>query len=184
MSAPGGDGLPARPVTFFVAASLDGYLAREDGSVDWLFDDADYGYTPFYAGVDTLFAGRETYEASLAFPQYPYAGKRVFVFSRSRAGDVDANGSVFTGERPGEVVARLRREEGLGFWLVGGGQLARSFLEDDVVDRVDLFVHPVVLGAGRPLFPRSGVPRAFALEGVERFASGLVRLSYARGPRS
>lgn len=175
---------PARPVTFFVAASLDGFLAREDGSVDWLFDDADYGYTPFYAGVDTLFAGRATYEASLAFPQYPYAGKRVFVFSRSRAGEVDAHGTVFTGERPGELVARLRQEKGRGFWLVGGGQLARSFLEDDVVDRIDLFVHPIVLGAGRPLFPRSGVSRAFSVEDVELFSSGLVRLSYVREPRS
>jgi dihydrofolate reductase len=80
-----------RQVILFIASSLDGYIARTSGDVDWLFTDQDYGYTDFFANIDTLLMGRHTYEQVLSFGEYPYQGKQGFVFSRTRGGVSDEN---------------------------------------------------------------------------------------------
>lgn len=72
-----------RRVRYYVASSLDGYIARTDGSIGWLFHDADYGYAAFYSTVDTVVMGRTTYELSLSFGAYPFSGKKAYVFSKS-----------------------------------------------------------------------------------------------------
>lgn len=170
----------ARRVKLFIAASLDGYVARRDETIDWLFSDADYGYTDFYASVDTLIMGRNTYDVGLTFEQYPYPGKRVLVLSRTRSG-LDQNGAEYTAEEPFELLHRLRAEPGDHIWLVGGGQVVRAFLAAGLVDEIDLFVHPILLGDGLPLFP-AGFPEArLELTSSQSFPSGLVRMSYRRG---
>jgi dihydrofolate reductase len=169
----------ARRLRLFVASSLDAYLARRDERLDWLFTDADYGYTDFYASVDTLIVGRRTYDVCLTFDVYPYAGKRVLVMSKSRNG-VDQNGAEYTAEEPFELLHRLRATPGADLWLVGGGQTVRSFLAANLVDDIDLFVHPILLGDGRPLFPAGFPETKLRLASTEAYPSGLVRLSYER----
>ena len=71
-----------RKVKLFIASSLDCYIAREDGGIDWLYTDADYGYTRFYDSIDTIIMGRKSYDQSLTFDEYPYKGKKVYVFTR------------------------------------------------------------------------------------------------------
>ena len=71
--------------TLFIASSLDGYIASPDGTVDWLFHDADYGFTEFMASLDAVVMGRKTFEQATTFEEIPFAGKQVFVFSRSKA---------------------------------------------------------------------------------------------------
>ena len=71
-----------RDLSYFVATSLDGFIAGPDGDIDWLFTGGDYGYSEFYRSVDCVAMGRKTFELSLSFPEYPYRGKRAYVFTR------------------------------------------------------------------------------------------------------
>ena len=71
-------------IVLFIATSLDGYIAREDGKVDWLFTDQDYGYKKFYKSVDTVIMGRKTYEKALEFETHPYSDKEVVVFTKRK----------------------------------------------------------------------------------------------------
>jgi dihydrofolate reductase len=71
-----------RKVKLYIASSLDSYIASNNGSIDWLFSDADYGYTKFYNSIDTILVGRKTYDQSLTFEEYPYKGNKVYVFTR------------------------------------------------------------------------------------------------------
>lgn len=108
-----------KKIRLFIAASLDGYIARISGEVDWLFTDQDYGYDDFFTEVDTVLMGRKTYEQVLEFGEYPYIGKRGFVFYQTRHGERDKNVE-FIGENLGEFVDNLRQSSGNNIWLVGG----------------------------------------------------------------
>lgn len=171
-----------RRVRYFVASSLDGYIARTDGSTGWLFHDADYGYAAFYATVDTAVMGRKTYEQALALGPNPFSGKKAYVFSRSRSGTRDERAEFVAGE-VGAFVAGLRAQPGRDIWLVGGAGLAREFLAADLIDEYIVSIHPVLLGAGVPLFPVGGRETVLRFEGARTFASGLVQLRYERGDR-
>jgi dihydrofolate reductase len=168
-----------RKLILFIAASLDGYIAGPNGEIDWLLHDHDYGYTAFYAGIDTVIMGRKTYELALRFGEYPYPGTSAYVFSRApRAPDAHAR---FVGGDVAGFVGELKSEPGRDIWLVGGGEIVRECLGADLIDEFVVSIHPLVLGAGVPLFP-PGVPRrALRLAGVARYPSGLVQLTYARG---
>lgn len=168
-----------RRVQLFIATSLDGYIARTDGRIDWLFTDADYGYAEFFAGIDTVLMGRRTLEDCLRFDPWPNAGKRTIAFSRTlrvapRA-DVEC-----TAEPVAAVVQRLREQPGRHLWLVGGGELIRSFLEADLIDEYIISIHPIVLGEGRPLFPAIGRDVGLRHVGTQAYPSGLVTLRYTR----
>lgn len=171
--------MPERRVQLFIACSLDGFIARVDGGIDWLFGDADYGYTEFVAGVDTVLMGRRTLEDCLKFEPWPNAGKRTIVFSRTLRAPPRADVEV-TAEPVAEVVGRLRNRPGGHLWLVGGGELIRDFLAADLIDDFVISVHPIVLGAGRPLFPAIGRDVRLALVGTRAYDSGLVTLRYRR----
>lgn len=176
-------------VILYVASSLDGYIARPDGSVDWLDeipdpgkdDTEDYGYGDFYAGVDVVLMGRITYEQVLSFDvDYPYAGKEGYVFSRTRAGERDEHVKFENGEDIAGFVENLKRTNEGNLWLVGGGQLVREFLNLDLVDRIELFILPVILGQGLPLFPPSTPQRNLSLVGAHSYANGMAQLTYSR----
>src|SRR5438128_1700204 len=117
-----------RRVQLFIATSLDGYIAGPDGDLSWLFHDADYGYTPFYERVDTVLMGRRTYETALSLREWPYAGRRVVVFTRRGDGGVASPDTAATSRAPAEVIGELRACEGKTLWLVGGGELVRACL--------------------------------------------------------
>jgi dihydrofolate reductase len=170
-----------RKVKLFIAISLDGYIARADGGIDWLFTDADYGYTAFYDAVDTVVMGRKTYDLAMGFDEYPYPGKAGYVFSRSRsAGDGRVT---FVKDSPRSFVDNLRKLPGRDIWLVGGGELTRDFLAADLVDDMVISIHPILIGNGVPLFfPREGDLR-LELVGSQSFPSGLVQIRYLRTPR-
>ena len=154
----------------FIATSLD-------GGIDWLFTDGDYGHREFLAAIDTVVMGRKTYELSLSFGEYPYPGRAAFVFSYTRAGTCDAHDEL-VGDPVGPFMRRLQCRPGKHTWLVGGGELVREFVDADLIDDVIVSVHPIVLGAGRPLFPSPC--RELRLRHVKTipFDSGLVQLHY------
>lgn len=167
-----------RRLQLFIATSLDGYIAGPGGDLAWLFHDADYGYTPFYARVDTVLMGRRTYETALSFPTWPYAGRKTVVFSRRGELGVVSPDTVATARAPAEVVAELRARDGDNLWLVGGGELARAFLDADLVDELVVSIHPLLLGGGTPLVPPGTRRTLLTLVGERRFPSGLMQLAY------
>lgn len=167
-----------RKLVLFIATSLDGYIARSSGDIDWLFSDQDYGYAEFFASIDTVLMGRKTYEQSLGFGEYPYPGKHGFVFSRTpRAPDGNV---IFVAADPAAFVSELKRRPGKDIWLVGGAQLVAECMKYELVDEFVISVHPVVLGDGLPLFPPGFPEQKLEFLRSESFASGLVQLSYRR----
>lgn len=156
------------------------FIARPDGGIDWLFSDADYGYKAFFDSVDTVVMGRRTYELSLSFgPPYVYEGKASYVFSRTKAGTRDEHAEFITGN-PKELIHSLQAQAGKDIWLVGGAELARDFLAEGLIDEFIIPVHPIVLGAGIPLFPAQGRELSLTFKNSIAFESGLVQLHYER----
>jgi dihydrofolate reductase len=169
---------PMRRLQLFIATSLDGYIAGPGGDLGWLFHDADYGYTPFHARVDTVLMGRRTYETALAFEPWPYAGRKAVVFTRNGDLRVSSPDTVATSRAPADVVAELRTRDGGMLWLVGGGELVRACLDADLVDDLVVSIHPLILGGGTPLVPRGTRRTPLTLTAERRFPSGLVQLVY------
>ena len=179
-------------VVLYIAASLDGYIARSDGGVDWLDDlpepgdgaDKDYGYGEFFASVGTVLMGRITYEQVLSFGvDYPYPGTDGYVFSRSRAGQRDDNVQFVhfvDGADMAAFVGQLKDAGKGNIWLVGGGQLVREFLGLDLIDRFELFILPIALGEGIPMFPPPSPQLKLSLAGCRSYDNGMVWLTYRR----
>jgi len=167
-----------RKLVLYIATSLDGYIARPSGAFDWLFSDQDYGYTEFFAGVDTVLMGRKTYDQALAFGEYPYKGTRGVVFSRTPR-EPDANVTFISGDLA-SVVSWLKHGPGKDIWLVGGGQIVAECVRHDLIDDFRLFVHPLILGEGIPLFPPGLPERPLQFVRSQSFDSGLVEVSYRR----
>ena len=165
-------------VTLFIATSLDGYIAGPDDDLSWLFTDADYGFSDFYAGVDTLLMGRGTFDAVRGMGPWPYPNKRTVVVSRKADLAVDMpNVEVHSGDLV-SLIQRLEEEGRHNVWLVGGGELVRSFLEKGLLDRITVSMHPILLGKGVPLFPGGFHRTMLLLEDTKSFEGGLVQLNY------
>jgi len=151
-----------RKVIFGGANSLDNYFARKDGSVDWLMwsDEAAELMKNFWPRFDTIIMGRKTYDTAMKNAPMaknnkkaanPYGDIRTIVFSRTlKPGS--KGGVEITAEDPGKLIEKLKKEEGKDICIMGGGDLARSLLEADVIDEIGFNIHPVLLGSGIPLF--------------------------------
>ena len=163
----------------FIATSLDGFIARPDGGIEWLapFESEEHGYGAFFAGVDALVIGRGTYDTVLAFPAWPYGNKRVIVCTTRPTSP--AHGEELWSGAPRALAERLERE-GIRRVYLDGGALIRSFLREGFVDELTVNVVPLILGDGRPLFA-AGVPELpLRLLESRSFPSGLVQLRYVR----
>jgi dihydrofolate reductase len=170
-------------VIYYVAASLDGYIAPPDRSLAWLapFESPgeDYGYTDFYRSIDAVLVGSQTFKQAAQFPQWPYPEKPCWVFSRQPL--PIALPQVFvTDQSPWEVVAELDRRGYQRAWLVGGGQLAGSFRVQGLITEYIVSVIPAVLGAGVPLFGSPAPAERLRLIASKAYPLGLVQLHYLR----
>lgn len=172
---------PDRNVVLAVAVSLDGYIARRDGSVDWLIDDPTIDLGAYAKVFDVVVAGRKTIdvERSSGGGGAPFGKMACFIFSRTRPAG-KRSGAEYVNRSPGEFVRDLQALPGKDIWLMGGGELAREFLKEDLVDRMDLAIMPVLLGDGIPLFP-AGFPQSnWMLASHEAHPSGIIRAIYAK----
>lgn len=168
----------------FIATTLDGFIARPDGGIDWLSlvqrEGEDYGYHAFHQSIDTIVVGRSTYEVALGFEPWPYAGKRCFVLTRSarepRHGEEFFSGSVR------ELHARLVAA-GATRVYVDGGAVIQQFIEQRLITDLTISVIPVLIGEGVRLFGVTGGDLPLELVSAKNFASGLVQLHY-RGAKS
>jgi dihydrofolate reductase len=173
-----------RKVIYGVGISLDGYIARPDGSVDFLFMPKDYSMEPFFKRIDVAAMGRKTYEAGLKMSggKFSSFGLKCFVFSRSQEAG-EREGVTFVQDAPRKWLALERKKKGKDIWMMGGGELARAFLEDDTIDELYLGVVPTLIGQGIPAFPNGFPQREFALAENKSFSKGLIALRYERAQR-
>ena len=170
-----------RKVILGLGISLDGYIARPDGAVDFLFMPKDYSMGPFFATIDTALMGRKTYDVALKMGGGGFGGSKMksYAFSHSQPPG-ERGGVTFVNEPPKSFLKKLRKLPGKNIWLMGGGELARDFLKDDLVDELYIGVVPVLIGAGIPLFPSGFPQREFTLLENKTFSKGLIALKYAR----
>jgi dihydrofolate reductase len=167
-------------IVYYVAASLDGFIATPDGGIEWLkpYEGGaeDYGYAEFYASVDCVLLGRRTYEQCLQFPQWPYPGKACWIFSRTLSDMSEA--AVRFSDAPSRAAKQIAAEGRRRAWLVGGGKLAAAFRAEGLITEYIVSVIPVLLGAGIPLFDGPGTRQDLKLAGAKTYASGIVQLRY------
>lgn len=167
-----------RKLILYIASSLDSYIARNSGDVDWLFTDQDYGYTDFLARIDTVLMGRNTYEKILTFGEYPYQATQGFVFSQTPKNNDNNVEFVSTNLEP--FIQNLKSLTGKDIWLVGGGQIIQLCLQNNLIDEFIISLHPIVLGDGIPLFPAPLTTKTLSLQHCKTFETGLVQLTYIR----
>jgi len=142
-----------RKIVLQLAVSLDGFIEGPGGEFDWCFTDDDYGMTDFFKRIDAIFIGRKSYELALSMggsapPGFPALREHVFSNSLTIVeGDrVLVNGNLI------EEVKKIKSQPGKDIWLYGGASLTYSLINLDLVDEMALAVHPILLGAGKPLF--------------------------------
>lgn len=173
-------------LVLYIAASLDGYIARPDGAIDWLEqlpnpNQIDHGYHAFLDGIGALIMGRKTYEKILGMGiDWPYPGLPCLVVSQNSSFPVSSPETVVVSEQVSEAVLHWKKTMEKDLWLVGGGQLAQSFFREKLVDQLILTLVPLTLGEGIPLFPAPGVEDSWELKEVVPFETGLVSLTYSR----
>ena len=154
-----------RKLTLGLANSLDNYIARKDGGFDWLHWSKEVAEisAKFMKTVDALLIGRKTFEVMLASGQTSYPGAKNYVFSRSKKKREALKKKLAAKKKPNRnveivpedavnFVSELKKGKGKGIVVFGGGELAKSLFEADLIDEVVLNIHPVLLGSGIPLF--------------------------------
>jgi len=171
-----------RKVIVHIATSADGYIARPDGDIEWLTSrpapKGFYGMETFVKSIDTKLLGRKTYEASLRMGAKFGSNDRHIVFSR-QAPPVDVPPGVeFVNGPIGPFVSRLREQPGKDIWLMGGGELIASFLDENAIDEFVISIVPIFIGDGIPLIGRRHRHVPLELQSTERFEDGLVQLHY------
>ena len=185
-----------RKVTFGGANSLDNYFARKDDSVDWLMwsNEAGAVMKDFWKTIDTVVMGRRTYEVALRMGAGggAYPGVKNYVFSRTmKQPAMKKTGNLeFISEDAAEFVRKLKSQEGKDICVMGGGLLAKSLFEADLIDEVGFNIHPVLLGSGIPLFHEMNHQINLELIECKPFKNGTIMVSYrvkhpsARGAKS
>ena len=169
-----------RKVVLLTSTSLDGYIARPDGAFDFLYQPKDLSMAAFFANIDTYILGRKTYDVArkMGGSHFPPSAK-VYVFSRTLPPG-ESGGYIFTQDSPTSFIAQIRKHSGKDIWLMGGGELARDFLQADLVDEIHLGLMPILLGEGIPLFPPGFAQREFSLTENNTYDKGVIRLVYKR----
>lgn len=175
-----------RKVTFGGANSLDNYFAREDGGMDWLLwsEEAMDITKDYWPRIDTILMGRKTYEVALA--NDPPSGEgvddeggiRTYVFSRTLPAGKTTGGAEIVAEDPAEFLRDLKAMDGKEICIMGGGDLARTFLEAGLIDEIGLNIHPVLLGSGVPLFHRMSRQTDLELVECKPMKNGCVYVLY------
>ena len=176
-------------VSVYIATSVDGFIARENGDLDWLpgsregdsgeIGDEDYGYQEFMDSVDVLVMGRNTYEAVLGFGQWPYGSKRVVVLSSTPVQIPDGLAETVASRScsPAELVKDLSKS-GVTHLYIDGGKTIQGFLEAGLIDEITITRIPILIGNGIPLFGPLSTDSKLAHIETRSFDNGFVQSKY------
>jgi dihydrofolate reductase len=173
-----------RKITFGGANSLDNFIARRDGAVDWLLwsDEAGAVMKDFWQKIDTMLMGRKTYEVAVGMNKGKkkkksdgFFGIKTYVFSRTLR---EADDAEIVSENAVEFVRDLKNQPGKDICLMGGGDLAKTFFEAGLIDEIGFNIHPVLLGQGIPLFYEMNRQIDLELIDAQKFKNGCVYVLY------
>ncbi len=171
-------------IIVYIGTSLDGFIARKNGDIDWLVqfanDEAIHAYEEFISRIDAIVIGRGTFEKVLSFPSWPY-DKKVFVLSNSlkQLPHSVQETAVLLSKKPRELFEYLSRND-LSTIYIDGGKVIQEFLKEDLVDELIISKVPVLIGSGIPLFAELENDRLFQHIRTEVQSNELVRSYYAR----
>ncbi len=169
----------------YIAMSLDGYIASEDGGIGWLsiaeWPGEDYGYGDFIRGVGTVIMGKKTYEKvlSLGVP-FPHRDKKCYVLSSSRSGQ-DENVIFYSGSMK-ELIQAVKLEHEGNIFIDGGAETVHALLQENLIEECVISILPVLLGGGIKLFREGRAENRLQLISSKSFPSGLAQLHYACPP--
>jgi len=171
-----------RNIIVHIGTSADGYIARPDGDLEWLTSRPKpagfYGMSDFMKSIDTKLLGRKTYERSLQMQGKFRSPSRTIVFSRHAPPANSPPGVEFVNGPIGPFVSRLREQPGKDIWLMGGGEIIASFLDEGAIDEFIVTVAPVFIGDGIPLIARRHRHVPLSLQSVQSFPDGVVQMHY------
>jgi dihydrofolate reductase len=179
-----------RKIIVHIATSADGFIARSDGSVDWLdrpSPKGNYGMDAFYKSIDTILWGRKTYEVALDFQNKGVAGSafdttvKNYVFTRTLTQSPAAPVLEFVNEPIKAFASRLRKKKGKDIWMMGGAGLIASFLDEGEIDAFMIHVFPTFIGEGIPLIAPGRRTTPLKLVSCTKFSDGVVKLHYSVG---
>lgn len=172
-----------RRIKVYIAASLDGYIARYDGDLDWLVEfpnpsKEDYGYKDFFGSIDTVIMGGRTYRDILCMDVvWPYKDKTTYVVTHN---PVKINEDIqFITENIIDQISELCNQSGKDIWLVGGGELITMLLNADLIDELQISYIPLILGSGIPLFPNNPKESSWKLIRSTVYDSGVIKIDYS-----
>jgi dihydrofolate reductase len=172
-----------RKVIVYIATSADGYIARSDGSVDWLErpqPKGNYGIGAFFKSIDTILWGRKTYDKGIEMGMKSSFDPKVknYLFSRRHEGRLLA-GFELVKEPIKPFMQRLRAQPGRNIWMMGGGGIIGSFLDEGEIDEFSIHVIPVLIGEGIPLIQPRHRTIPLKLLSTKKFPDGVVHLNYS-----
>jgi len=177
-----------RKIIVYIATSADGFIARTDGSVDWLDrprPKGDYGMGAFYKSIDTILWGRKTCDMALDFQKKGVSGAafdtkvKNYVFTRRLVQSAAPEGVVFVNEPIKTFTTRLQARKGKDIWMMGGAGIIASFLDEGKIDEFMIHVIPTFIGEGIPLIAPSRRTLPLRLISCTKFTDGVVKLHYA-----
>ena len=176
-------------VSVYIAMSLDGYIARANGGLDWLpgaecdegkqTSDGDYGYSSFMETVDVMIMGRNTFEKVVSFGHWPYGDKEVYVLSNTiKSGEQTLPDGFRLFSGPAEEICRELKESGARHAYVDGGKTIQGFLEAGLIDELIITIIPVLIGNGIPLFGSLKQDIKLRLLESKAFGNGFLQCKY------
>lgn len=177
-----------RKIIVYIATSADGYIARPDGSVEWLDRPrvkGNYGMGEFYRSIDTILWGRKTCEMALGFQEQGMTQSafdpklKNYVFTRTLAKSAAPAGVEFVNQPIKSFAKRLRAAKGKDIWMMGGAGIIASFLDEGEIDEFIVHVIPTFIGEGIPLIAPRHRTVPLKLISCRKFSDGVVRLHYA-----
>ena len=172
-----------KKIKLYIATSLNGKIAKKDGSVDWLEaipnpDKLDYGYAAFNETIDTTIQGYSTYAQILGWDiPFPYPNTKNYVLTRKQE-IANTEHVEFIKENHTGFIEKLKAEEGKDIWLIGGGQINTMLLNAGLIDEIQVFVMPIVLTEGIELFELLPNETHLKLINSTTFPTGVIELKY------
>ncbi len=168
-------------VILYIAMSLDGYIAKDDGDISWLsivdMPGEDYGYAAFIQDVDAIIMGRKTYEKVLSIgSEYLHKDKAGYVLSKSKIGT--ENGMTFYSGDLSDLISKIKSEHSGNVFIDGGAEVVHVMLAQNLIEECVISIIPIMLGSGIRLFQEGRPITKLKLFSSESFASGLVQLRY------
>lgn len=173
-------------IVLYIATTLDGKIARNDGSLDWLYaipnpNEIDHGYSKFYSTIGATVMGRKTYDEILGFGvEWPYTEIESYVVTTDESFNPDTPNTAVITSNIVEQLQQLAQKSEKDVWVIGGGKLITYLLNYDLIDSMILTIVPILLGAGIALFPNEPTESNWTLLNAETFETGVINLTYEK----